>query len=168
MILQLLFAPAMEAQAHAVGWPVGQEPGHIDPALMAGYLDFLSEDLMAGSRDPLDPGTLAAVAAAQGQDRQKKRPNRDASSLDVAAANEAASNDEDLSDDEEEDHKKGKKGKGSAAAQNKANREKARREKINDRCELGHGVEAGQKVPRLCWCGRVVEQCLSTQVYRTC
>ena len=127
----------MEAQANAVVWPMGQEQGHIDPALMSGYLDFLSEDLMAGSRDPLDLGTLAAVAAAQGQDRQRRRPKRDASSLDIAAGNEAGSNDEDLSDDEEEDHRKGKKGKGSVAALNKANREKARREKINDRCELG-------------------------------
>lgn len=123
----------MEAQAHGVAWPTVQEQGQIDPALMAGYLDFLSEDLLTGSREPLDPGTLAAVAAAQGQDRQRKRMRRDGSNLDNSAAAEVGSNEEDLSDDEDEDHRKGKKGKGSVAAQNKANREKARREKINDR-----------------------------------
>lgn len=121
-------------------WPLcQQQAAAVDHASVASYLDFLSDDLIVGSHNPLDAGTLAAVAAAQGpvtDGKQRKRMKRDASVSDAAAfGGDAGSNEEDLSDEDEDEPKsKGSgKRKHSMAAQNKANREKARREKINDR-----------------------------------
>jgi hypothetical protein len=130
----LLAQHAMEQQvplqpdAAAAMWPLCQQAGAVDHGSVSSYLDFLSEDLLGSTHNPLDAGTLAAAAAADppGEVRRKrlKREETDAGS----------NGEEDLSEDDE-DEPRGKSGKRktSAAAQNKANREKARREKINDR-----------------------------------
>lgn len=134
----------------AAGWQMAGAT--CDTTTMASYLDFLQDDMLGGGAPAmaahmlLDSSTLAAAQAAGSAElrQQRKRPKRDPSHLDGALGD--GSNDEDLDASDDDDELSGKCSKGgkrraSAAAQNKANREKARREKINDRCDLGGGVE---------------------------
>ena len=121
-----------------------------DTTSFPAFLDFLNEDLLGGSRDLLDSGTLAAAAAASSAQAAAShgRPKRgrfevalDAAGADVCEG--AADSDDDLSDDAGEDGEGRGRGssqlvrptgkKSAAAAANKANREKARREKLNDK-----------------------------------
>lgn len=111
------------------------QPASFDPSCLA-YLEFLQDDMpVAGGRDPLDHGTLAAVSAAQGAAAAAASQLRKRSKREPAIADEgnAGSNEDDLDGSDEDDDPRRCKRKPSQAAQNKANREKARREKINDR-----------------------------------
>lgn len=146
-----LLAQAAEMQhTPAAGW--GGAPLQDPAGFSASYLDFLQDELvvaMPGSGDPLDSGTIAAAASAQGPPPappQRKRPKKD------AEAGEAGSADDDLdgSDDEEEGRRSGRKGRPSTAAQTKATREKARREKINDRCDAAGGLDRSGPLGLLC------------------
>eukprot|EP00879_Flechtneria_rotunda_P002063 GHRR01002242.1.p1 GENE.GHRR01002242.1~~GHRR01002242.1.p1 ORF type:complete len:373 (+),score=165.97 GHRR01002242.1:543-1661(+) len=153
----------MEHPSNTLAWQMSQPPG-VDPAAMSSYLDFLTEELVGTSRDPLDSGTLAAVTAAQGVDRQRKRLKRENSMPEAA---DLGSNDDYASDDEDEDPKGKGKRKSSVAAQNKANREKARREKINDRfTELAKLVDPSNepKTDKLSILGEAIRYVQQTQV----
>eukprot|EP00882_Tetradesmus_deserticola_P011889 GHRQ01012582.1.p1 GENE.GHRQ01012582.1~~GHRQ01012582.1.p1 ORF type:complete len:185 (+),score=46.93 GHRQ01012582.1:69-557(+) len=118
-----------QPDAAAAMWPLCQQAGQADAGSVSSYLDFLSDDLLGATHNPLDACTLAAVAAAQDPPGEAKRKRMKREEIELGSNGE-----EDLSDDDE-DEPRGKSGKrkASAAAQNKANREKARREKINDR-----------------------------------
>lgn len=124
---------AMEGQGPNAAWQM--PPANFDPSCLA-YFEFLQDDMpVAGGRDPLDHGTLAAVSAAQGAaaaaaSQLRKRSKREQS---IADEGNAGSNEDDLDGSDDDDDPRRCKRKPSQAAQNKANREKARREKINDR-----------------------------------
>uniref|UniRef100_A0A383VV66 BHLH domain-containing protein n=1 Tax=Tetradesmus obliquus TaxID=3088 RepID=A0A383VV66_TETOB len=153
----------LQPDAAAAMWPLCQQAGPIDHGSVSSYLDFLSDDLLGSTHNPLDAGTLAAAAAAQDPPGEAKRKR-----LKREAADAGSNGEEDLSDDDE-DEPRGKSGKRKtpAAAQNKANREKARREKINDRfTELAKMVDPSNepKTDKLSILGEAIRFVQQTQV----